>query len=249
MRCRDVQRWSTAYLDGELDERRCAAVRGHMRVCDSCRACVEEEAMLRDAARSLAPLEPPPDLWARTLERIGEEEIADARRGRLWLYWPALRSRGAIAGLALAIAGLVLVNVLHRVGGQRLAARPAAGMSAASGPGAPAPGAGAPGAGAPGAPASSFEEALGREMATSESAYRQVRAELDRLVASERAGWPAAAQERLRERQRQLEAAARVAPQEFVAGPQAALAQLAVHRQHRAQLALLQEALLWEVEQ
>src|SRR6185503_5104567 len=87
MRCADVERLVTEYVDGELDERRSSALRGHLRVCTGCAARVEDEVAVRETAGSLAPLDPPADLWAAIDTRLAEAEIADARRSRVWLWW------------------------------------------------------------------------------------------------------------------------------------------------------------------
>ena len=70
MRCRDVLRLSTAYIDGQLDERRSSAVRGHLRTCVACESAVAQEVQIRDAAAELDPIDPPAALWRAVEEKL-----------------------------------------------------------------------------------------------------------------------------------------------------------------------------------
>lgn len=114
MKCRDALRLSTAYLDGELDSRRSSAVRGHLRTCTSCEHAVEDEAILRDSASELPPLDPPPELWVGIEKRLAEEEIADAGRSRLWIWWQAARPHLPIAAAAVGAAVLLSLWLIKR---------------------------------------------------------------------------------------------------------------------------------------
>jgi hypothetical protein len=110
MRCRDVLRRSSEYIDGELDHRRSSAIRGHLRTCTACARAVEEEAKVRAAAADLdAALDPPPSLWAGIEQRLAEEEIADSHRSPLWLLWPRVRDKLPYALVACAAAGALAV--------------------------------------------------------------------------------------------------------------------------------------------
>ena len=53
MTCDDVRPQLTPYLDGELEDDRGSAVRGHLRGCEACRTAADEEAALRDGLRAL----------------------------------------------------------------------------------------------------------------------------------------------------------------------------------------------------
>lgn len=114
MKCRDALRLSTAYLDGELDSNRSSAVRGHLRTCSACREAVEDEAMLRDSAAELPVLDPPPELWAGIEKRLAEEEIADANRSRMWIWWQAARPHIPIAAAAVGAAVLLSLWLIRR---------------------------------------------------------------------------------------------------------------------------------------
>ncbi len=109
MRCRDVLRLASDYVDGELDNRRSSAVRGHLRTCTECERAVTEIARVRDAAAELEPLDPPPSLWAGIEQRLATAEIRDAHRSRLWLWWQAVKPQLPYA--AVAGAGAVLLAV------------------------------------------------------------------------------------------------------------------------------------------
>lgn len=115
MTCSDIREKLTAYLDGELEDDRGSAVRGHLRTCDACRQAALDEAALRDGLRQLPPLDPPASLWAGVQARLAVAEVADAERPawrRALARWvPQIRL--GLAGVALAAAVLVLVWSLH----------------------------------------------------------------------------------------------------------------------------------------
>jgi predicted anti-sigma-YlaC factor YlaD len=102
----------TAYLDGEIDDDRASAIRGHMRGCEACRAASSDEATLRDGLRQLPPIDPPASLWAGVQRELAAAEVADAERPR-WrrviAKWVPMAPRFGLAGAAIAIAIGVLV--------------------------------------------------------------------------------------------------------------------------------------------
>ena len=53
MNCRDLQAQIVGYLDGELDDARASACRGHLRTCADCRGLADEHARLREALTTL----------------------------------------------------------------------------------------------------------------------------------------------------------------------------------------------------
>jgi anti-sigma factor RsiW len=115
VKCDDVRSKLTAYLDGELEDNRGSAVRGHLRGCDACRAMATDEAGLRDGLRSLPPLDPPNALWSGIQARLAAEEVADSERpawrralARLGERWRPMAPQLALGTMALAIAVLVL---------------------------------------------------------------------------------------------------------------------------------------------
>jgi anti-sigma factor RsiW len=113
MRCRDALARSTAYVDGELDERTTRAVRGHLRGCEACAAAIADEQALRAAAADLAPVDPPPALWGAIASRLAADDVAEARRSplALWLLGAvdALRRHALPATVAVTAAATALV--------------------------------------------------------------------------------------------------------------------------------------------
>jgi hypothetical protein len=113
MTCETVRPQLTAYLDGELEDERGSAVRGHLRGCVACRTAAEEEAALRDGLRSLPPVDPPASLWSGVQARLAAAEIADAERPAWraalarWFSPQTLMPRLPIAGIAVAAVVLV----------------------------------------------------------------------------------------------------------------------------------------------
>jgi hypothetical protein len=116
MNCRDVEPRLSAYLDGELDDRAASALRGHLRLCEACRQLADNHAATVDVLASLASAtpEPPPALWDGVLARLGEAEVADARRSTWWLRWQWLRPHLLPATAALAMVATVGVWAVKR---------------------------------------------------------------------------------------------------------------------------------------
>lgn len=230
MRCRDVDRLVSGYIDGALDERRSSAVRGHLRVCEECAARVEDEARLRDAAGQLAPVDPPPALWDAIDARLAEAEIADSRRPAVWLWGQRAVDTLRRWALPMSLVGAVAVGLLvlwlprdHAGGSARRGAPLArsgsdhlatgAGVAAlASTAGARDPRAASPRAASadPCAATASRDEEVLCQMNRSDRRYLDAIAELAQLAGEERAGWTAAAATRFDARLADLDRAALV---------------------------------------
>jgi hypothetical protein len=120
MTCEQVRARMTAYLDGELEDERGSAVRGHLRACEACRQVATDEAALRDGLRALPPVDPPASLWSGVQARLAAAEIADAERPAWrmalarWFAPRALMLRMSIPGAVVAALVLVLVWRSHR---------------------------------------------------------------------------------------------------------------------------------------
>jgi hypothetical protein len=115
VKCQHACEQLTTYLDGELEDDRGSAVRGHLRECDACRQVAADEAKLRDGLRALPPIDPPQALWSGVQARLAKEEVADARRpawrrtlakSLLWLRQPQPLS---LAGAAIATVVVLVV--------------------------------------------------------------------------------------------------------------------------------------------
>ena len=209
--CRDTDRLVTAYVDGELDERRSSALRGHLRVCERCAERVEDEVRVRDAAARLEPVDPPADLWQAIDTRLAAAEIDDSRRSPLWLWWQraldgARRHMVPLGVVGAAAAALLAVWLTRPDTGQRTArstggahtggaaADPAgeAGAAAehAAGP-AQAAGATAAAADDPCGAAASHDEQVRCQIARSDRRYLDAIDELSAALAEERPRWTA----------------------------------------------------------
>lgn len=223
MRCGDVPDLASAFIDGELDDARASALRGHLRQCPACMTAVRELGAIRDAAAHLDTLEPPPALWSAVQSRLAEAEIADAGRSRLWLHWQALRQtwRPRLLPLAVAMAGTAAVVLwLGRLSPQPTPLASPAQALVTGGPAAmpeAIPGARpearidravevAPAV----APANeTFWASRGRELDQADARYQGALAELRSLIENERPRWPADAAARLDARLAALAAEAR----------------------------------------
>jgi anti-sigma factor RsiW len=69
MRCSQVKRRLSAFLDGELPESKRRLVSEHLRVCESCRLESEELMCVAELLHPLEELEVPPDFAAAVRER------------------------------------------------------------------------------------------------------------------------------------------------------------------------------------
>ncbi|HUS65873.1 MAG TPA: zf-HC2 domain-containing protein [Kofleriaceae bacterium] len=187
MKCADVDRLATAYVDGELDERRSSALRGHLRVCDACAARVEDEAAVRDAAAVLpSRLDPPADLWSAIDARLAQEEIGDAERPRIALWWQrvldgARRYRIPLAFSGAAAAALVAVwltrNPSTPTSTSTLTSTSTSTLTSTS----TAP-----------CGAVTYQDQVACEAAASDARYQQAMRDLETAVAAERGAWSAA---------------------------------------------------------
>lgn len=106
MRCRDVRRHLSAFLDGELEGEVRREIEKHL---EGCRECMEEYRALVEAVslvRELPRLEAPERLWAGIRARLE----AEARRGSA-ITWPLIPlGRRAVAALISIVAvGAILV--------------------------------------------------------------------------------------------------------------------------------------------
>lgn len=117
MKCESVRRQLTAYLDGELEDDRGSAVRGHLRSCAACRQVASDEAALRDGLRALPPIDPPASLWAGVQQRLAAAEVADAQRPawrRVLARWAPRVPQVSLAGAVVAAAVVLLVLRVQR---------------------------------------------------------------------------------------------------------------------------------------
>jgi hypothetical protein len=115
MTCEQVRAEITAYLGGELDDTTASSLRGHLRLCDACRALADDHARIADALGALPAPEPKDEraMWAGVKARLAAAEIEDAGRGRLSLLWRRLRPQ-LVPALALAAAAAVAVVWIER---------------------------------------------------------------------------------------------------------------------------------------
>jgi predicted anti-sigma-YlaC factor YlaD len=102
------------YLDGTADTSARASIETHLATCTTCPALVADVRAIRGAARTLAPIEPPPAVWRRVQARVRlETSVHPSWLERLGLSvrgWRALQPIGAVAGLVLVVASLTWIG-------------------------------------------------------------------------------------------------------------------------------------------
>jgi anti-sigma factor (TIGR02949 family) len=132
LRCDDIIRRLTAYVDGELDDATGSALRGHLRTCATCHAAAEDEVAVRDAMAKLPTPDVPAELWRSIQTQLAEREVADSKRSRAWLWWQVVRPK-LIPSLLFAGAATLAVVAYVRHG--HTASEPAPQTAHATAPG------------------------------------------------------------------------------------------------------------------
>lgn len=187
MTCERVRAQLTAYLDGDLDEPSASSLRGHLRLCEACRAEADQHARVVDALASLAPPEPPSAMWDGVKARLGAAEIEDAKRSRLALWWARVRPQlvpGLVLAGAAAVAALWISHRREAAPVDDVAVTPPAPVHRDV---APAP---APPHAAPAAPVDVSAE-LADDDVRADASYRAAADELIAIAADSKADWSA----------------------------------------------------------
>ena len=68
--CDQVRPQLSGYVDRDLDAARAAEVRAHLLSCNACRGVADDIGLVRDAARALGPIAPPPHVWLEIAGRV-----------------------------------------------------------------------------------------------------------------------------------------------------------------------------------
>ena len=83
--CDQIRPQLSGYVDRHLDPARAGEVRAHLLSCDACRGIADDLGLLRDAARKLGPIDPPPHVWLEIAGRVrldsGKPDAAAPARG------------------------------------------------------------------------------------------------------------------------------------------------------------------------
>lgn len=95
MNCRDAENTLSAYLDGQLSEVERKPLEEHLEQCQSCRGCLEELTLIRDALRSLPEVEMPEGLHGRIMAAVRAHASEISETGKC-----ALESQGGTANFA-----------------------------------------------------------------------------------------------------------------------------------------------------
>src|SRR5687767_6601600 len=73
--CDQIRPQLSGYVDRHLEAARAGEVRAHLLSCDACRGIADDLGLLRDAARKLGPMEPPPHVWLEIAGRVRLESF------------------------------------------------------------------------------------------------------------------------------------------------------------------------------
>mgnify|MGYP000442269164 CR=1 FL=1 len=81
MRCQDIQRNLSAYIDGELDSASARRVEHHLGQCGTCRGVAADFRDVDGLVRSLSRLDASSDLAGQLLEMVGESRGPTTEKG------------------------------------------------------------------------------------------------------------------------------------------------------------------------
>lgn len=231
MRCQDIARLDSAYIDGELDADQTEAFRTHLQQCTACRQATSDLATMVDVASQLAPIEPPAHLWAAIRQELQSDAPPERDTGRKsarlntresrdsfatgWLdrlaAWWSPHWRFASLGALTAVAVLLVWSLGGDVQRESTNERAALGAS----PGASPEASGDTSGRATSVAAAEIEpdqsagashtDTLIGEMQAADQRYSDTIAELRAMVEEERDTWPSATSAAYEKRMRQFE--------------------------------------------
>ncbi len=242
MSCNEIARLIDELVDGTLDPARASGVRGHARGCTACAARLAETEALVTGMSRLEPMDPPSSLWAGVRAELDRAEATDAARPRFWWWWQGARKQLAWGGALVAATSLCIgVWVWKRGGepGDDPGATRTPGNSTERSPATPAEVAPT----APVAPTDPIDDAVA-EIQRAEADYQHAIGDLERLVASEKPRWPAAAAAAYDENLASIDAAVERQRAAFRTHPQDLAALDALHASYRKRIDFLQEAVV-----
>ena len=128
--CSEIEPRLSELVDGALDATERAGIEAHVRGCPRCSGLVEDLGRIRQAARSLGPVDPPAHVWLEIAGHVHQKSSATethADRGRTGAAAQRWQWIGLAAALIVSTAGAYLYLHLER---QRPAAAPAAAATA-----------------------------------------------------------------------------------------------------------------------
>ena len=108
MECKAVREKLSLYLDGQLSTSDMKLVDEHTRMCTACREELSSLEETVDLVRSLEPLEVPPDLKDKIMERVraaGGSQVAATRWQHAWGRWGRTLSSAAAVLIAAILIG------------------------------------------------------------------------------------------------------------------------------------------------
>ncbi len=114
MRCDEIRRRLSEYLDGELPPEGRQSVEEHLSGCEGCRKELSELELTLGHLRSLHEVEPPPFYTQSVMRRVREE--ARAKPGLLRKLFFPLRVKLPIEAMAVALVAVVAVYVFKAMG-------------------------------------------------------------------------------------------------------------------------------------
>lgn len=114
MRCDEIRKRLSEYLDGELPPDGKRSVEEHLAGCEGCRRELSELELTLGHLRSLPEVEPPPFYTQSVMRRVREE--AQAKPGLLRKLFFPLRVKLPIEALAVALVAVVAVYVFKAMG-------------------------------------------------------------------------------------------------------------------------------------
>ena len=113
MRCNQIKKHLSAYLDGELHFFTTYKVRRHLSSCSSCQADWETFKQIHDVSRRALSAKPEPGFYSRLRERLPQEKpVHVTRRSNLQNFWTIVPFSGK-AAIVAGLAGIVFMSLIY----------------------------------------------------------------------------------------------------------------------------------------